>query len=113
MAKEKSRRRPASPIEVVTTRKEAESKGALLMSYKEAAFEIGVSKEMVLYWANRGYIKKYYVFGNKYNYEVDLREVELQPELGYERKRILYNTDWASIPRSADGSRWIKKSEVR
>lgn len=113
MAKEKSRRRPAVPVKVVTTRETVESKGALLMSCKEAAFEIGVSKEMVIYWAGRGYIKKYYVFGNTYNYEVDLREVEVQPELGYERKRTLYNTDWASIPRSANGSRWMKKSEVR
>lgn len=112
MAKEKSRRRPTVPVTVVTTRKAAESKGALLMSCKEAAFEIGVSKAMVVYWAARGYLTKYYVFGNTYNYEVDLHEVELQPELGYERKRTLYNTDWASIPRSADGRRWIKKSEA-
>lgn len=112
MAKEKSRRKPAVPITVVTTRKEAEAKGAVLMSCKEAAFEIGVSKDMVVYWAARGYLTKYYVFGNMYYYEVDLREVEMQPELGYKRKRTLYNTDWASIPRSADGRRWIKKSEA-
>lgn len=113
MPKEKSRRRPAEPIEVSMTRKEAESRGAILMSCKEAGFEIGVSKAMVVYWAARGYLTKYYVFGNTYNYEVDLREVKAQPELGYERKRTLYNTDWASIPRSADGRRWIKKSEAR
>lgn len=82
------------------------------MSCKEAAFEIGVSKEMVIYWAARGYITKYYVFGNTYNYEVDLKEVEVQPDLGYERKRTLYNTDWASIPRDSKGSKWVKKSEA-
>lgn len=109
MPKEKSRRRPAVPIKVEMTRQEAEAKGALLMSCKEAAFEIGVSKEMVIYWAARGYLTKYYVFGNNYNYEVDLREVELQPDLGYERKRTLYNTDWALIPRNANGSKWVKK----
>lgn len=112
MPKEKSRRRPAKPIEVVMTREEAESRGAILMSCKEAGFEIGVSKDMVIYWAARGYLTKYYVFGNNYNYEVDLREVEIQPELGYERKRVLYNTDWASIPRDSKGAKWVKKSEV-
>lgn len=112
MPKEKSRRRPAVPIDVVMTREEAEDKGAVLMSCKEAAFEIGVSKAMVVYWARRGYLTKYYVFGNDYNYEVDLLEVEQQPELGYIRKRTLYNTDWASIPRNARGNRWIKKSEA-
>jgi hypothetical protein len=112
MPKEKSRRKPAVPIELSITREEAESRGAVLMSCKEAAFEIGVSKAMVVYWASRGYLTKYYVFGNKYNYEVDLNEVELQPELGYERKRVLYNTDWASIPRDAKGAKWVKKSEA-
>ena len=82
------------------------------MSCKEAAFVIGVSKEMVAYWASRGYITKYYVYGNSYYYDVDFNEVQLQPELGYERKRTLYNTDWASIPRNERGNRWVKKSEV-
>lgn len=112
MAKEKSRRRAAGPITAIMTREEAESKGAVLMNCKEAASIVGTSKEMVVYWASRGYITKYYVFGNSYNYEVDLHEVQLQPSLGYERKHTLYNTDWASIPRNGNGSRWTKKSEV-
>lgn len=108
---EKNRRSIAVPIQVVTTREDAEAKGAVLMSCKEAGYKIGVSREMVLYWASRGYLTKYYVFGNSYNYEVDLLEVQLQPELGHDRKRMLYNKDWALIPRTANGSRWVKKEE--
>jgi len=111
MAKGKSKRSVAVPIEVVMTREEAGAKGAVLMSCKQAAYEIGVSREMVIYWASRGYLTKYYVFGNSYNYEVDLLEVERQPELGYDRKHTLYNKNWAVIPRSVNGSRWIKKEE--
>ena len=112
MAKEKSRRSPAFPIVAVMTREEAEAKGAVLMSHKEAAYEIGVSKRMVAYWAGRGFITKYYVFGNDYNYEVDLNEVALQPELGYQRKHTAYNTKWAETPRNAQGGAWIKKSDA-
>jgi hypothetical protein len=112
MAKEKSRRKPAFPVVVVMTKDEAEQQGLELMSAKQAAFEVRVSKEMVIYWASRGYIKKYYIFGNTYNYEVDINEVAIQPELGYERLRQVHNTDWASIPRSSNGSRWVKRSEV-
>jgi hypothetical protein len=111
MAKEKSRRKPASPIEVTMTRAEADRLRLELVSAKVAAYHVGTSKAMVLYWASRGYIKKYYVFGNTYNYEVDLNEVNAQPDLGYERKRQLHNTNWHLIPRTENGSRWVKMNK--
>ena len=54
---------------------------------KVAASETGVTKMMISYLARRGYIEKYYVLGNMYNYMVDLDEVIEQLELGQERKQ--------------------------
>ena len=54
---------------------------------KVAANETGVTKMMISYLARRGYVERYYVLGNLYNYMVDLNEVIEQLELGQERKQ--------------------------
>lgn len=54
---------------------------------KVAARETGVTKMMISYLARQGYIEKYYVLGNMYNYMVDLNEVVEQLDLGQERKQ--------------------------
>ena len=92
---------------------EASKLGLELMVPKQAAARLGVSVHMVRYWVSRGYVKKYYVYGGKSReYKVDWAEVEIQPELGYERKHTLYNLDWASIPRNERGDRWAKKTDA-
>lgn len=75
-----------------------------LVTRKSAAGSANVSLTMIAYWAKRGYIKKYYVFGNKYNYLVDLNEVMQQDRLGYERRRVLYNKNWNLQSRGPDGT---------
>lgn len=88
---------------------EAKAQGLDLVVVKKAAYLIGTSPEMIRYWARKGYIKKYYVFADsKRCYAVNMDEVALQPELGYERKHTLYNHSWASIPRNENNSRWAK-----
>jgi hypothetical protein len=81
-----------------------------LVLRKVAAREAGVTTGMITYWAQRGYIKKHYIFGNQYNYLVDLYEVLAQYELGIERKSKLYNLNWHLQLRGRDGT-FIKKSE--
>lgn len=75
-----------------------------LVVRKFAAQQAGVGQNMISYWARRGYITKYYTFGNTYNYLVDLDEVLAQRELSYDRKRILYNKNWKLQSRSPDGT---------
>ena len=95
------------------TEAEASKLGLELMIPKQAAARLGVTVYMLRYWVSRAYVKKYYVYGGKSReYKVDWAEVEIQPELGYERKHTLYNLDWASIPKNAQGNRWVKKSEA-
>ena len=52
-----------------------------LISRKEAADLLWVTETEIGYYARMGYIKKYYVFGNKYHYLVDRDEVKAQPKL--------------------------------
>jgi hypothetical protein len=80
----------------------------VLVSRKEAAKRAFVVVAMVSYWAQKGYIKKHYVFGNTYNYLVDLNEVLAQHELGRERKSKLYNHNWDKQLRGRDG-RFLSK----
>ena len=54
---------------------------------KVAANETGVTKMMISYLVRRGYVERYYVLGNLYNYMVDLNEVIEQLELGQGRKQ--------------------------
>ena len=54
---------------------------------KVAANETGVTKMMISYLVQRGYVERYYVLGNLYNYMVDLNEVIEQLELGQGRKQ--------------------------
>ena len=81
-----------------------------LVLRKVAAREAGVTTGMITYWARKGYIKKHYVFGNQYNYLVDLHEVLAQYELGIERKSKLYNLNWHLQLRGRDGT-FTKKSK--
>lgn len=111
MAKEKSRRKPAKPVSVYLTMQQVRELDIELTHTKDAAARLGVSKNMIIYWASRGYIKKYYIYGNSYNYEVDYDEVAAQPSLGYDRLRQVHNKNWALIPRTANNSRWTKKEE--
>lgn len=112
MTRTGNRRKPNNPISVTLTLDEADEIGLNLMNTKEAAYKTGTSKNMVIYWAARGYINKYYVYGNTYNYLVDYEEVRIQPELGYDRKHTAYNFNAHLQPRSADGRRWVKREET-
>lgn len=52
-----------------------------LITREEAAKLIWTSKESIAYYVRMGYIKKHYVFGNKYHYLVDRDEVLAQVDL--------------------------------
>jgi predicted site-specific integrase-resolvase len=64
-----------------------------LITRQEAAKLLWVQNAEISYYARMGYIKKYYVFGNKYNYLVDrdeiLAQVKLIPQRVEARKPIL------------------------
>jgi hypothetical protein len=77
----------------------------MLVTPKVAANHHQVYPSMISYMAQRGYITKHYIYGNKRNYAVDLDEVTLQLELGYDRKRKpLYNQNWSRQLRNKDGT---------
>jgi hypothetical protein len=58
----------------------------VLVDRKVAAALCGVSPEMITYITKRGYVKKHFTLGNKWNYQVDLDEVRDQLELGQLRR---------------------------
>jgi hypothetical protein len=65
---------------------------------------------MISYMAQKGYIKKHYIYGNLRNYAVDLDEVTVQLELGHERRlQALRSSDWSKQVRTRDG-RFGKKT---
>lgn len=77
----------------------------MLVTPKVAARHHQVYPSMISYMAQKGYIKKHYIYGNKRNYAVDLDEVSLQLELGYERKLApLRNKNWTTQVRNRDGT---------
>ena len=48
-----------------------------LVTPQEAAKAFYVTSGMVAYWLRKGRIQKHYVLGNKWNYRVDLDEIEI------------------------------------
>lgn len=58
----------------------------MLVDRKVAAIACGISPEMITYLTKRGYVKKHFTLGNKWNYQVDLEEVQQQLELGKQRR---------------------------
>lgn len=70
---------------------------------KLAAREAGVTKSMISYWANRGYIEKHYTFGNDRNYLVDLSEVLKQKALGQQRRSAFSQKHWSQQRRDRSG----------
>jgi hypothetical protein len=58
----------------------------MLVDRKVAATLCGVSPEMITYLTKRGYVKKHFTLGNKWNYQVDPIEVQEQLELGQQRR---------------------------
>jgi DNA-binding transcriptional MerR regulator len=48
-----------------------------LVTPKQAASSVFVTRSMIVYWVKKGLVKKHYTEGNNYNYLVDLDEVEL------------------------------------
>ena len=81
------RHRPSVEMHVFLTEQEVEQLGLDLVTSKEAARASNRAVSMIGYWVRRGYVKKYYVFGNEYNYQVDLDEVLEQEQLGRGRIR--------------------------
>lgn len=79
----------------------------MLVLRKVAARENGVTVSMISYLVSKGYIERHYVLGNKYNYLVDLDEVERELAKGVERKSICYNKNVKTQPKGKDG-KWIK-----
>lgn len=57
-----------------------------LVDRKVAASLCEVSPEMITYLTKQGYVKKYFTYGNNWNYQVDLDEVKTQLSLGKSRK---------------------------
>lgn len=74
-----------------------------LVHRKVAARAINSTVDMITYYARKGYIQKYYVLGNNYEYLVDLDEVLKQPELSLQRKSISYNKNWDKQKRDNNG----------
>ena len=56
-----------------------------LISRKEAAKLLWINERSIAYYVRRKHLKKYYVFGNDYNYLLDRDEVLAQPKLYPER----------------------------
>lgn len=82
----------------------------MLVTPKVAASRHQVYPSMISYMAQKGYIKKHYIYGNLRNYAVDLDEVTVQLELGHERRlQALRSSDWSKQVRTRDG-RFGKKT---
>jgi hypothetical protein len=82
----------------------------MLVTPKVAASHHQVYPSMISYMAQKGYIKKHYIYGNQRHYAVDLDEVTLQLGLGHERRLEAFSkSDWTKQVRTRDG-RFGKKT---
>lgn len=78
----------------------------MLVAVKVAASHNQVSPNLISYLAQKGHIKKHYIYGNQRHYAVDLDEVTLQLELGRQRRfdALRGQTNWTKQVRNKDGT---------